>query len=777
MTDIKSVAVLGSGVMGAGIAAHLANAGIPVILMDLPQKGIGKKNALAKEAIEKLKKSNPAALMHKDKAKLITPGNLEDDLKKIKDVDWVIEVVIERLDIKQDLYAKIEKVRGANTIISSNTSTIPLEKLTEGRSADFKKHFLITHFFNPPRYMRLLELVKGPETSPEITTRVADFCDRQLGKDIVECHDSPGFIANRIGTYWLQTALLEAIEKDITVEEVDKLFGAPMGIPKTGAFALMDLVGLDLMPLIGQSMKAALPATDAYVQSYAEPDVVTKMIANGYTGRKGKGGFYRLNKEGGKKVKEAVNLKTGEYAPANRSVNLPCLSVSRQGLNKMLAYGDRGGDYAWSVLSKVLCYAASLVPEIADNLYAVDQAMKTGYNWKYGPFELIDRVGAKWFADKLTAEGRPVPEFVKKVGDGSFFRVHEQKKQYFTLKGDYMDAPRRAGVLLLSDIKLTTKPVSKNGSAALWDIGEGVLCLEFTSKQNSIDFDIIQMMENAIELCEGKTYKALVIHNEGSNFSVGANIGLALFAANVAMWELIAQLVEKGQSVYQRLKHSNFPVVAAPTGMALGGGCEVLLHSNAVQAHGESYVGLVEVGVGLVPAWGGCKEMLCRWLSDAGRFGGSMVAVGKVFEIIGTAQVAKSAYEALEMKYFDKEHTAITMNKDRLLADAKAKALSMVDGFKAPEKVELSFPGGTAKVAMSMAVKGFVKAGKASPYDEEIAKRLAVILSGGDTDPTDTEDENYILELERTAFMTLIRDPRTLARMESILVTGKPLRN
>ncbi len=777
MTEIKSVAVLGAGVMGAGIAAHLANAGIPVILMDLPQKGMGKKNALAKEAIERLKKSNPAALMSKDKAKLITPGNFDDDLEKVKDVDWVIEVVIERLDIKQDLYAKIEKLRGPKTIVSSNTSTIPSEKLTEGRSTDFKKHFMVTHFFNPPRYMRLLELVKGPETDPKIAEAVADFCDRKLGKDVVACHDTPGFIANRIGTYWLQTALLEAMDQDMTVEEVDKLFSRPMGIPKTGVFALMDLVGLDLMPLIGQSMKAALPASDPYVQNYAEPEIVTKMIADGYTGRKGKGGFYRLNKEGGKKVKEAVNLKTGDYAPATKKLNLPCLSVSKQGLDKMLSYGDRGGNYAWSVLSKVLCYAASLVPEIADNLYAVDQAMKTGYNWKYGPFELIDRLGAKWFAEKLASEGREVPDLVKQVGEGTFFRIENQKKQYFTLEGNYVDAPRREGVLLLGDLKLTTKPLSKNGSASLWDIGEGVVCLEFTSKQNSIDFDIIAIMEEAIELCEGPDYKALVIHNEGTNFSVGANIGLALFAANVAMWELIAQLVKKGQSVYQRLKHSNFPVVSAPTGMALGGGCEVLLHSNAVVAHAESYVGLVEVGVGLVPAWGGCKEMLRRWLSDKGRFGGSMVAVGKVFEIVGTAQVAKSANEALEMKYFEKDHTFITMNKDRLLADAKAKALEMVDGFEAPEKIEMSLPGGTAKVAMSMAVKGFVKAGKASPYDEEIAKRLAMILSGGDTDPTDKESEDYILGLERTAFMTLIRDPRTLARMESILVTGKPLRN
>lgn len=778
MTEIKSVAVLGSGVMGAGIAAHMANAGIPVILMDLPQKGLGKKNALAKDAIDALKKSNPAALMSKSKAKLITPGNFEDDLDKIKDVDWVIEVVIERLDIKQDLYAKIEKARGANTIVSSNTSTIPLAKLTEGRSAEFKKHFMVTHFFNPPRYMRLLELVSGTETDTKIAARVADFCDRRLGKDIVQCHDTPGFIANRIGTYWLQTALLEAIEKDMTVEEVDKLFSRPMGIPKTGVFALMDLVGLDLMPLIGKSMKAALPATDPYVTSYAEPDVVTKMIADGYTGRKGKGGFYRLNKEGGKKVKEAVNLKTGAYATANKNLNLPCLSVSKLGLNKMLSYGDRGGDYAWSVLSKTLCYAASLVPEIADNLYAVDQAMKTGYNWKYGPFELIDRIGAKWFADKLMAENREVPSLITKVGEGTFFRVHDHKKQYMTTDGKYVDAPRREGILLLGDIKLTTKPLSKNGSASLWDIGDGVVCLEFTSKQNSIDFDIIEMMEITIDLCEGESnYKALVIHNEGANFSVGANIGLALFAANVGMWPLIGQLVEKGQSVYQRLKHSNFPVVSAPTGMALGGGCEVLLHSNAVQAHGESYVGLVEVGVGLVPAWGGCKEMLSRWLNDASRFGGAMVAVGKVFEIVGTAQVAKSAYEALEMKYFDQAHTVITMNKDRLLADAKATALEMAKDFTAPEKTEMRLPGGSARVAMSMAVKGFVKAGKASPYDEEIAKKLALVLSGGDADPTDPEDEAYILKLEREAFMSLMRDPRTLARMESILVTGKPLRN
>lgn len=777
MGQIKNVAVLGAGVMGAGIAAHLANAGVNVLLMDLPQKGIGKKNAMAKDAIEKLKKSNPAAFMNKAFAKRVEAGNFDDDLSRVKDMDWVIEVVIERLDIKQDLYAKIEKYRGEHTVISSNTSTIPLEKLVEGRSEAFQNHFLITHFFNPPRYMRLLEVIQGQKTDSNAVGHVVDFCDRHLGKNVVHCHDTPGFIANRIGTYWLQTALLEAIDQKMSVEEVDKLFARPMGIPKTGVFGLMDLVGIDLMPLIGKSMKEALPASDPYVTSYDEPKVVQNMIENGYTGRKGKGGFYRLNKDSGKKVKEAINLQTGEYAPANRKVDLPCLSVSKLGLDKMLSHGDRGSRYAWSVLSKVLSYTASLIPEIADDIHAVDEAMKSGYNWKYGPFELLDRMGAKWFANRLEKEGADVPSLLKTVGDQSFYRVHEGKRQFMTTDGDYKDIPRADGVLLLRDIKDASQPVDKNGSAALWDIGDKVLCLEFTSKQNSIDFDIMAMIEKACDLCEKKTFDALVIHNEGTNFSVGANIGLALFAANVGMWDLIAELIAKGQQIYKRMKYANFPVVAAPSGMALGGGCEVILHSNAVQAHAESYIGLVEVGVGLVPAWGGCKEMLHRYLSSNKGFGGGMASVAKVFEIIGTAQVAKSAYEAQDMKFLDAEHTGITMNRDRVLFDAKQRALSLVENYEAPEEIELSLPGGSAKVAMMMAVKGFVKAGKASPYDEVVAKHLGTVLSGGDTDATDSEDEDYILQLEREAFMILIRDERTLARMESILTTGKPLRN
>lgn len=775
--DIKQAAVIGAGVMGSGIAAHIANAGVPVLLLDIPQKGFGKKDTLAEGALERMQKAEPAPFMSKEAAKRVTPGNIEDDLKKLKECDWVVEAVVEKLDVKQDLYEKLEKVIRPDTIVSSNTSTIPLHALTEGRSAAFRKNFLITHFFNPPRYMRLLELVKGPETDPEILKTLHDFCDVRLGKGVVFCHDTPGFIGNRIGTFWLQAAVLEAIDQGMTVEEADALFSKPMGIPKTGVFGLIDLVGLDLMPLIGKSMTASLPKEDSYCQIYREPELIRKMIADGYTGRKGKGGFYRINKkEDGTKVKESIDLKTGEYAPS-RKPRLASIEAARSGLRFLLEYQDKTGTYAWKVLSMTLAYTASLIPEIADDIVAVDTAMKLGYGWKYGPFELLDQLGPKWFADRLMAEGRQVPDILSKVGNGSFYRVENGTLHYFTLKGTYESLPRRPGQLLLSDIKLKSQPLAKNASAKLWDLGDGVICLEFTSKMNALDLEIMKMIRKAIELIESADlYKALVIHNEETNFSVGANLGLALFAANAALWQQIEELVAEGQQTYKALKYANFPVVAAPSGMALGGGCEILLHCDAVQAHAESYVGLVEVGVGLIPAWGGCKEMITRWLNNNKRPGGSMVALAKVFEMIGTAKVAKSAFEAKEMLFF-REGDSITMNRDRLLADAKAKALSMVASYKPPVEQEVQLPGGVAKVAMLMAVKGFVKAGKATPYDEEISKKLADVLSGGDTDISDKVDENTILDLERAAFMTLIRDERTLARMEHILETGKPLRN
>ncbi len=771
--DIKKVAVIGSGVMGAGIAAQIANAGIPVRLLDMPQKGFGKKNALAEEALERLSKADPAPIMHRDRLKLITPGNL-DELKDIADCDWVIEVVIEKLEIKQDLYARLQEVCGSQTIFSSNTSTIPLKDLIAKASSDFKKRFMITHFFNPPRYMRLLEVIKGQETDQNCYATIQDFADRYLGKTIVECHDTPGFIGNRIGTFWIQTAFLEALDRGIPIEDADAVMGKPLGIPKTGVFALMDLVGLDLMPLIGKSMNASLPETDLYRKSYREVPFVAKLIEEGYTGRKGKGGFYRIVKSDAGKQKEAIDLKTGTYR-ASRKPRLACLEESAR-MRNFLTFPEDASRYALSVMTKVLWYAASLVPEIADTLYAVDTAMKLGYNWKYGPFELLDKLGPAWFAEHLKKEGMDVPSLLEKVGSGTFYRVEDGKLQYLGVDGVYQTVARAKGQLLLQDIKRASKPLIKNGSASLWDIGDGVVCFEFTSKMNSMDNDIMTLILKSIDLVKEQGFKAMVVHNEGTNFSVGANLGLALFAINLGLWSQMQEVVEMGQKAYMALKYAPFPVVAAPSGMALGGGCEILLHCDAVQAHAELYMGLVEVGVGLIPGWGGCKEMITRWITESKRPGGSMVAVGKVFEMIGTAKVAKSAAEAKDMLYL-RPHDRITMNKDRLLADAKAYVLELAQNYAPPEPKEISLPGGVAKVAMSMAVKGFVKAGKATPYDEVVSAKLAHILSGGDIDMTDKIKEEEILALEREAFATLLHNRETLDRMEHILETGKPLRN
>jgi 3-hydroxyacyl-CoA dehydrogenase len=769
--EIKKAAVIGAGVMGSGIAAHMANAGIQVLLLDLPQSGLGQKNKLAEDALEKMKKADPAPFMSAEAVKRATAGNTELDLAKLADCDWVVEAIIEKIEYKRDLYEKIEKVVRPGTIVSSNTSTIPMEKLIEGRTSDFKKNFFITHFFNPPRYTRLLEIVSSKDSDQDSLKTLSDFGDRGLGKGVVHCKDSPGFIANRIGTFWIQKAMIEALTHDISVEEADAIFGRPMGIPKTGVFGLVDLVGLDLIPLVTQSMRQALPATDPFHTSYKEMPVINKLIEEGYTGRKGKGGFYRLDKKAdGSKVKESVNLKTGEFAPSKKA-KVAVLETAKNNLQLLLSSKNRHSEFAWKVLSEVLRYTADIVEEIADNIADIDAAMRLGYNWKFGPFELIDKIGAKWFADRLKAEGRPVPKILEAVAEGTFYKVENGQIHYFDGKS-YSTLKRADGVLLLSDIKLRSTPIVKNASAALWDIGDGVVCLEFISKMNSLDPETMKMVFKAIDIVQ-KDYKALVVYNEGSNFSAGANLGLALFAMNVALWPLIADIVKGGQDAYKALKYAPFPVVSAPSGMALGGGCEILLHSDAVVAHAESYIGLVEVGVGIVPAWGGCKEMLHRSLNNKKRPGGGMVAVGKLFETIGTARVAKSAFEAKELLFLQEEDP-IVMNRDRVLATAKAQALSMVEGYKAPEPMVFNLPGGGARVSMNMAVKAMVKLNKASDYDEEVSKKLAYILTGGDDDAS-TEDE--ILALEREAFMALVRNPKTHARVESILETGKPLRN
>ena len=774
MPSIQKVAVIGSGVMGSGIAAQVANAGLEVILLDIVAEG-SDRDAVARGAIQRMRKTNPAPLMHPRNARRIRPGNLDDHLDWLADCDLVIEAVLENLEIKKDLYQKVDAHRRSDCIVTSNTSTIPLDHLVADMPEDFREHFAVTHFFNPPRYMRLLELVAGSVTRAGVITALRDFGDRLLGKSVVDCKDTPGFIANRIGILWMGVAVRFAFEDGITVEEADAIIGKPMGIPKTGIFGLLDLVGIDLQPHVERSMLSLLPKGDMYRDIHRRSEFIEKMIADGYTGRKGKGGFYRLNRSGGGKIKEALDLSSGEYHRA-KTPTLESVEAARGGLRALVEHPDHGGQYAWRVLSHTLSYAAALVPEIADDIHAVDEAMKNGYAWKWGPFELIDKLGPRWFAERLAAEGMAVPQLLEKVGDSSFYRTENGRLQYFGTDGAYHNVERADGVLLLSDIKRSSDRIAGNASASLWDIGDKVLCLEFHSKMNAVDEGIMTMTANAMKMIPAQGYEALVIHNEGTNFSVGANVGLALFAANIAAWPKITESVKQGQDIYKKLKFAPFPVIGAPSGMALGGGCEILLHCDVIEAHAETYMGLVEVGVGLVPAWGGCKEMLLRWSDNPKHAKGPMPAVSKVFETVATATVAKSAEEARSLLYL-RPNDGIVMNRDRLLARAKERALSMVKDYAPPEPRELQLPGPSGETAMTLVLNDFRRAGKATDHDVTVGKKLAHVLAGGKVDPTETLTEDKLLNLERAAIVSLLRTSPTLDRIEHMLETGKPLRN
>ena len=802
---INKVGVIGSGVMGSGIAAQIANAGIPVVLLDIvPKNTEGDRSVIAKGAIAKLLKADPAPLMSPRNAKLITPGNLEDDLELLKECDWIVEVVLEDLKIKHLTYEKIQAHRKPGSIVSSNTSTIPLHNLVEPFGDELAKDFLITHFFNPPRYMRLLEVVTGPKTRADTIEQIVQFCDVKLGKGIVRCNDTPGFIANRIGTFWLQASINEAINQNVPVEVADAVLSKPVGIPKTGVFGLIDLVGIDLMPHLAESLLSTLPEGDEYRKISKDYPFIHQMIAAGYTGRKGKGGFYRLDPNSTDKTKQAVNFaadgftESGSYRKADKP-KLDSVAAGKKGLRAVLETNDQGGRYAKAVLLQTLAYAASLVSEIADTVDGVDEAMRLGYNFKSGPFEMIDQLGAAWFAEQLKASNIAVPELVAKLGDRRFYRVENGRRQYFGTDGQYHDIVRPDGVLLLSDIKLRSKPIYETVSAALWDIGDGVMCIEFTGKMNALDEQVFAAYDQAIRLIgDGRgDWKALVVYNEGSHFSAGANLGLALFAMGGGLWPEIAALVQGGQRAYNALKFAPFPVVAAPSGMALGGGCEILLHADHVQAHAETYCGLVEVGVGLIPGWGGCKELLLRYQErerkkyekDVSSVTGQkriwfsppntpMGSVRQAFETIGTAKVAKSAAEAKEIGYF-RDRDGITMNRDRLLYDAKQKALELAKDYKPPQPVEdIRLPGPSGEYALNMAVTDLAKVGKATPYDVVVSASLAHVLTGGRTgDWTRKMSEQDILDLEREAFMALVHNKGTADRIDHMLTKGKPLRN
>ncbi|HLY55162.1 MAG TPA: 3-hydroxyacyl-CoA dehydrogenase NAD-binding domain-containing protein [Stellaceae bacterium] len=767
---IQSAAVIGAGVMGSGIAAHIANAGVKVVLLDIVKPGSNDRSAIARGAVERMAKTDPAPLMAERNARLITPGNLEDDLGLVAGCDLIIEAVLERLDVKQDLYRKLEAVRKNGSIVASNTSTIPLRLLTGGMPERFRRDFVITHFFNPPRYMRLLELVAGPETRAEAVAEASQFFDHRLGKGVVLCKDRPGFIANRIGAFWMQNAINVAMELGLTVEEADAVMGRPLGIPKTGVFALIDLVGLDLMPHVGRSLMQNLPEGDAYRAIYREHALLRSMVERGLTGRKGKGGFQRINREAGKR-KETMDLRTGEYRPEIKP-DLDSIKARRPG--DLLGFPDKGGEFARAAMVPALVYAAGLVPEIADSIQSVDEAMRLGFGWRWGPFELIDQIGADKVAAFAEAAKLPIPPLLAAARGRSFYRVEAGKLECLGPDGASKPVRRPDGVLLLEDIKRASQPLATNPSASLWDVGDGVACLEFHSKSNTLDAEIMALLQKAIGIVS-KGMKGLVIYNEGGNFSLGANIGIALFAANIGLWPAVEEGQAAGQATYKALKFAPFPTVAAPAAMALGGGCEICLHTSAIQAHAELYMGLVEAGVGILPGWGGCKELLLR-LSERKMPGGPMPPAATAFETISTAQVSRSAEQARALDFL-RPSDGITMNRDRLLADAKARVLALAEGYQPPAPVTLRLPGPSAAAGFAMAVRDFVRSGKATEYDAVVAGEIGRVLSGGDTDVTEETTEDRLLELERESFRKLIRNEKTLARIEHTLETGKPLRN
>ena len=775
---IDKVAVIGSGVMGAGIAAHCANAGCEVLLLDIVPEENQDRSAVARNAIQMMHKSNPEMLMHKRNAKRITPGNIEDDLHLLEDYDWVVEVIIENLEIKRNLYSKLSDYIGPSTILSSNTSTIPRSELVSELPEDISSRFLITHFFNPPRYLPLLEVVTSSEVNDDVVSRFCNFADRRLGKRVTMCNDRPGFIGNRLGVYFVQRAIKATLEHGLSVEQADAMLGRPIGLPKTGVFALMDLIGIDLIPKVGESLRSRLDQEDPFHKITGPgEDIIMSMIEEGYTGRKGKGGFYRLNRDDGKKVKEARDLSSGEYRKANRRAAFPSAKMGKRGLSALMDCDDDGARFVTDVLLDALAYAAFIVPDVCDDIYSIDGAMKVGYNWKKGPFEMMDSIGVPSMVKRLQETGREVPKFLSQAEEkGSFYSIEDGEIMRLSSSGEMVVVERPEETLNVADLKRRGKPLKRNGSASIWDMGDEVLLVEYHTKMNAMDPMNIEMLVNAVDIAESDGFKGIVIGNDASNFCAGANLGLALFAANLGAWKDLEDFITLGQDTYQTLKYCDVPVVAASAGLCLGGGAEVLMHCDAVQAHAESYVGLVEVGVGVVPAWGGCKELLGRLVEYGLVTNGPMGAAMKAFETIGTAQVAKSAEQASSLGFLAPSDQ-ITMNRDRLLADAKTKVLELHEDYTPPEPRTYALPGPTGMAALSLALNDLSLSGQATPHDVVVATKLAKILTGGDSDITETLEEDDILSMEKDTFANLLKNLDTLDRVQHMLETGKPLRN
>jgi 3-hydroxyacyl-CoA dehydrogenase len=792
---IRKVAVLGAGVMGAAIAAHLANVGIPSLLLDIvPPDEKKDRDVVARMGLEKSLKSRPAAFYSKRAAKLVTIGNVEDDLEALADVDWIVEAVIERPDIKRVLYSKIETVLTPGTIISSNTSGLPAHMLLEGRSEDFRRNFLITHFFNPVRYMRLLEIVPTVDTDPVLAQYMQYFATEVLGKGVVFCKDTPNFIANRIGTHGFMSTIQRGIAEGYTVGEVDTILGPVMGRPKSAIFRTADLSGLDTSLHVADNLYENVP-NDPYREAFRAPELLRELVKRKWLGEKSGQGFYkRVKGPGGRTAILELDLKTFEYVEQNK-VRYPSIGAARnftdpkQQMLTVLAGDDRASVFARETTADSLLYAAELAEEIADSIVAIDEAMRWGFNFTFGSFEVWDLLLENPDVLEKVFQGRELPALVRRVtseGLGTFYTGGIGQRKYFDFATDeYKPVPVSKGSIALQALKADNKVIRDNGSAALIDLGDGVAGLEFHTKMNTIDEGIIEMLHYAVE--EGpKRFRALVVGNEADDFSAGANVLLVLMGSRSGEWKQIENAINGLQQAHQLLKYSPIPVVAAPTGRALGGGCEIIMHCNHTRALAESYIGLVEVGVGLIPAGGGCKELLLCQGADletqkAGKTGGPFTPVRKAFETIAVATVSTSAVEAQELRFLRKTD-AITVNRDLLLRDAKADALKLADAqdagkWKPAQPQMLLLPGAGARLVLEQQVDNLLFTEKVSEHDAVIARLLAYVLSGGNCSPVTPVTEQYVLDLEREAFLKLCGMGKTQARIESILMTGKALRN
>ena len=739
--DIKKVVVIGSGTMGSGIAAHLCNANVPVTLLDLTTE-------ISEQARERIKKSRPPLLIDKSKIDNINVGNINDDFKVVSEADWIVEAVVERIDIKHNIYEKIFKERKAGSIISSNTSSIPISVLSEKLSAEDKKDFCITHFFNPVRYMDLLEIVKSENNDLNKIDSLKRFCEISLGKGAIVCNDTPGFLGNRIGVYAMQVAMTEAFKMKLSIEEADAIFGRPMGIPKTGVFGLYDLIGIDLMADVLKSFIKELPSSDNFQEVAKEIPLVKKLIETGYTGRKGKGGFYRMNKVDNKKILEAINLETGEYHPSEK-INIKSDKVD---LKALINRDDKYGEYAWSVISKIINYASSLVPGITDEFNDIDEAMRLGFNWSKGPFEMLEEIGVANFFEKFKDfEGNKFLENLSKTKDEKFHGIRQK----------YTD------IETLGKVKKTASSIDGNSSASIFRFDDFNI-VEFTTKANALDYDSMDALKKA-------TDKPLVIINESMQFSAGVNLSYTMDFANKSDFKSIEKFVGYFQETCKHLKYSDHPVVSAPSGLTLGGGFEVMVQSNFVASHTNIVVGLVETIVGLIPAGGGCKEMLARWLNTDEAKKDPHYAPLKVFDIIGYGKTATSPVEAEPMKYLMPEDKKI-MNRNRLL-EVSREILKDNKNFKAPSETEFKLPGKAVKEEMNKILEKLYNDKVILDHGLLVAQELAHVLSGGDTtiDKTLSEDDLYKLELD--AFMRLIETKETQDRIKHTLATGKPLVN